>query len=259
MDETEKTTPAVHRPAGKPPGPRGLNHRQKSFCLYYSNNYNAADSFLKAGYAHNNKRKYVFQNAYKLLSLPTVQAELKRIEDENRARHFKIIDRNIEELSRIAYATIDSTIDMSTGTPVYKRGSEASIQDIQVDKSKNVRIKHHNKLQAIDILNRMMGAYHDKIDVTTKGEALQTPVINYISTDVSTGVPNEVVNPQGVNTQEIPAAEVVNDVKNVIENKPEVSIPAVPSEQTVKDIQVVQDIQIDDLLEEDGDAGKKVH
>jgi len=146
-----------------------LNKRQALFCREYVVDFNARQAYIRAGYAP----KFAEKNVTHLLALPHVKAEIARLQGEQMIMHGDLLQRNLEQLVKIAYSSIDNTIDLSTGSPVIKQGYDGSLVESVGETANGLKVKHHSKLQAIDLINKMLGAYQERVDVTSGGKPIE--------------------------------------------------------------------------------------
>jgi len=235
-----------------------LTPKAKLFAKYYTESYKAVDAYKKSGYQGINEW------AHKLLDDPIVQAEIERLEEETRERHNKVIDRNIAELSRIAYSSIEDTIDMTTGSPLLKKDADQKlIQDIEIGPKGQLKIKHHPRLQAIDMLNRMMGAYNDKVDVTSAGGQVgNTPTITYITTTAAAQSNSPVEAPvkkEPVETTVEVATAPVAKAPEIIVEKKEVKEIEIKEELSDLNISDILDDEVSEPGENENVTGETVH
>jgi len=150
--------------------PDKLTPRQKRFVQEYMKDLNASQAYLRAGY-----KDSAVTHSYHIMNLPKIKAEIERMQKELRAEHATLLERNIKELTKIAYASMDDVVDMSTGLPVLKPDHDGKLLESISEYKGGVKFKLHSKLQAIDILNKMLGAYVTQMDVTSNGQSLSAP------------------------------------------------------------------------------------
>ena len=88
-----------------------LNEKQKLFCLYYSQSFNATQSYMKA---YKVSRDTADANAYRLMGNDGIRAEIQRIKDARRT-DWLIDDRDlIEPWMQQAFADIGDYVDFGT-------------------------------------------------------------------------------------------------------------------------------------------------
>lgn len=166
---------------------RALTDRQKRFCEEYVIDWNASRAAREAGYSE----KTSGEQGYQLLQKPLIQAHIEEItKDLQRLAGVSAL-RNILELKNIAYSNIsdvhDSWITLKDWETLPKH-IKASIYSIKhstrtvKDEEGNpvsietVEIKMHDKRQAIEALNKMLG-YNEPEKVQQMGsvQVIQVP------------------------------------------------------------------------------------
>jgi phage terminase small subunit len=148
-----------------------LTGRSAKFAEYYLQSYNALDAYKKAGYAPGSAK----HNAWTLLKRPAIMEAIKAAEAERRQQYGDILSRNIEELTRIAYSNSDDVFDVKNGQINVKDGYDPRLVESVQEGKAGLRIKLHSKLAAIEQLNKLMGGYTERVDLTTGGETITGP------------------------------------------------------------------------------------
>ena len=105
-----------------------LNARQKSFCEYYVASGNATDAAIKAGYSE----KYAGVNADKLLKNTNIQKYIEELQEKAKGNRIMTAIERREFLTKM----------------------------ILKEETKDT-----DRLKAVDILNKMDGAYTQKVEV----------------------------------------------------------------------------------------------
>ena len=165
----------------------GLTDKQRAFCLHYCTHWNATKAALQAGYSGKTANEQGSQNLAKL----SVQAYIKHLQsDIARAAGVSAL-RNLMELTKIAYTnptdiresweqlkdweSIPDDVkagiaEVVTVSKVLRRiggGDESEDENSGlVQTLETVKVKMHDKLKAIDMINRMLG-YNEQQDDDT--------------------------------------------------------------------------------------------
>jgi len=156
----------------------GLTDKQRAFCLHYCTHWNATKAALQAGYSEKTANEQGSQNLAKL----SVQAYIKHLQsDIARAAGVSAL-RNLMELTKIAYTnptdiresweqlkdweSIPDDVkagiaEVVTVSKVLRRvggGDESEDENSGlVQTLETVKVKMHDKLKALDMINRMLG------------------------------------------------------------------------------------------------------
>lgn len=156
----------------------GLTDKQRAFCLHYCTHWNATKAAKQAGYSEKTAQEISSEN----LSKPIIQAYIKHIQsDIARAAGVSAL-RNLMELTKIAYTnptdiresweqlkdweSIPDDVkagiaEVVTVSKVLRRvggGDESDDENSGlVQTLETVKVKMHDKLKAIDMINRMLG------------------------------------------------------------------------------------------------------
>jgi phage terminase small subunit len=162
-----------------------LSDKQRIFCLEYAASWNATKAAIKAGYSEKSARQIATEN----LSKPYIQAYIKHLQsDIARAAGVSAL-RNLMELTKIAYTNptdireswerlkdweeipddVKAGIaEVVTVSKVLRRvgGGDDSEDENSglVQTLETVKVKMHDKLKAIDMINRMLG-YNEQEDI----------------------------------------------------------------------------------------------
>ncbi len=157
----------------------GLTDKQRAFCLHYCTHWNATKAALQAGYSEKTANEQGSQNLAKL----SVQAYIKHLQsDIARAAGVSAL-RNLVELSKIAYTnptdiresweqlkdweSIPDDVKAGIAEVVtVSRVVKTSLDDDKVTEIETVKVKMHDKLKALDMINRMLG-YNEQQDDDT--------------------------------------------------------------------------------------------
>lgn len=159
-------------------GQEKLTARQKKFCLEYAKSGNATQAMLASGYSASMAGK---QSA-SLIVKPSVQAELQRLATKTEDKAICDIIERKRILSQIARAEFTDYAECSKDGAWVSAGKESpnrqaikkftSRTEYNKDGSAEcvtTSIELADKAVAIDILNKMEGAYTQKMEVTGPG------------------------------------------------------------------------------------------
>lgn len=180
------------KPKGKKAAEKKLTEKERLFCLYYCERYNATQSAIRAGYSPKTAREIGYEN----LTKPHIRKEVDRLKENFDdlvaemgitkagivAEHAKIAWANIAafhntwmerkafedlpEESKAAIAKIDSKEEPKQ--IVLNNGTTKTI------KMQYVKIELYDKQKALEAIAKIMGwNAADKVDLTSKGEKLK--------------------------------------------------------------------------------------
>jgi phage terminase small subunit len=157
----------------------GLTAKQRAFCLYYCTHWNATRAAKEAGYSEKTAQEISSEN----LSKPIIQAYIKHIQsDIARAAGVSAL-RNLTELAKIAYTNATDIResweqlkdwesipdDVKAGIAevvTVSRVVKTSLDEDKTIELETVKVKMHDKLKALDMINRMLG-YNEQQDDDT--------------------------------------------------------------------------------------------
>jgi len=156
----------------------GLTDKQRAFCLHYCTHWNATKAAKQAGYSEKTAQEISSEN----LSKPIIQAYIKHIQSDIAAAAGVSALRNLMELTKIAYTnptdiresweqlkdweSIPDDVkagiaEVVTVSKVLRRvggGDESEDENSGlVQTLETVKVKMHDKLKALDMINRMLG------------------------------------------------------------------------------------------------------
>ncbi len=162
---------------------RKLNPKQLAFISEYLIDFNGTQAAIRAGYSARTAQ----EQASVLLSKPMVQRAL----EEAKAAHKKVrevsVDRIIQELERIAYGDLKNSVRWNEGGTQIQPSDDlpadvsATIMSIEEDEHettsplghthvrRKVKVKHYDKLRALELLGRYKSLFVDRKEVTGKG------------------------------------------------------------------------------------------
>jgi phage terminase small subunit len=165
----------------------GLSDKQRIFCLEYAASWNGTRAAIKAGYSEKAARAIASEN----LTKPNIQAYIKHIQSDIAAAAGVSALRNLMELTKIAYTnptdiresweqlkdweSIPDDVkagiaEVVTVSKVLRRvggGDESEDENSGlVQTLETVKVKMHDKLKALEMINRMLG-YNEQQDDDT--------------------------------------------------------------------------------------------
>lgn len=162
-----------------------LTQKQKVFCEEYIIDWNASRAARKAGYSEKTAQQMGFEN----LSKPLIQAYIKEIQEDLQKQAGISKLRNLLELKKIAYSNMSDFKDGWMTVKDFERIDEdtkAALSEIQYTTRVNqhgteeiVKFKVHDKLKAIDSINKMLG-YNEPDQVESKIEVKGIAPINWL-------------------------------------------------------------------------------
>ncbi len=161
-----------------------LNPKQEAFVREYVVDFNATQAAIRAGYSPRTAQ----EQSSVLLSKPIVQAAVEKAKAKVADRAEVTADEIINELRAIAFAkvtdaaswrdkrmTLKDSEELSTDTIA----SISSIDEEEIDLPKGgmkrkVKIKHYDKIRALELLGRYRGLFVDRHEVSGKdGKPIQ--------------------------------------------------------------------------------------
>lgn len=153
----------------------GLTIKQEKFCNYYIETGNASEAYRRAYDCKNMMEKSIWEKSSELLKNVKVTSRVKELQDELKDISDITKERLMRELSNIAFSTISDMHNTwierkdfekltpkqksaikSISTKVIKKnvGTEDNPEYTDVE---FVKIEMHDKLKAIEDLNKMLG------------------------------------------------------------------------------------------------------
>ncbi len=157
-----------------------LTRKEQIFCKEYIIDFNGTRSAKKAGYSEKSAYAIASENLRKL----DIQDEINKQINKRKQRLQVSQDRLIAELKKIAYSDISDFYEISPDGIVLKdldKIDTSVIKEVQEvtnssEKSfnKNIKLKLEDKLKALELLGKHIGAFTDKIDLTTKERKIIT-------------------------------------------------------------------------------------
>jgi phage terminase small subunit len=140
-----------------------LSAKRQAFCEEYVVDYNATAAAIRAGYSP----KTADVQATELMKVECVKAEIDRLKAEKSSRTGVTRERIMEELAKMAFVNHQ---DVAGKDGQLKKGIQradsAAIKKIRTrylpDGSMEQEVELYDKTKALDILNKMVGAYEGK-------------------------------------------------------------------------------------------------
>ena len=171
-----------------------LTPKQESFCNYYIENGNASNSYRLAYNAGRMKPETVNKRASELLCDGVIAGRIEELRNELKDKSDITKERVLSELAKIAFSSIahlhNTWIELKDFEKL-TREQTASIKGISTKTQKKnigtsdepeivdveyVKIEMHDKLKAIDSINKMLGFdAPEKVDITSGGRVLNEP------------------------------------------------------------------------------------
>ncbi|EKU96718.1 phage terminase, small subunit [Leptolyngbya sp. PCC 7375] len=148
----------------------GLTDKQELFCREYLKDFNGAAAYVRAGYSEKGAKNH----AARLVAKGSVQAYLATLRNQVESRSVATLERTLEEIARVAYADITSTLKFTNSELTLNNSEElpsevtAAIESVTFNESitesgTNVKknLKMHNKMQALGLLADFFGIRDD--------------------------------------------------------------------------------------------------
>lgn len=172
---------------GTPKAAKPLNERQQAFVREYVIDFNATQAAIRAGYS----ARSAGQHAEALMRKHEIQTAIQEAKGAVCKRAELTVDRIVQELERIAFGDLKNSVKWdSNGTNV--RSSDELTDDVSAtiaaieeeetttefgvtSKTKRkVKVKHYDKLRALELLARYKGMLVDRKEITGKdGKPMQ--------------------------------------------------------------------------------------
>jgi phage terminase small subunit len=159
-----------------------LSDKQKAFCHYYIIDWNATKAAILAGYSHNCAQQIGSENLLK----PVIQAYIEEIQKDIAKEAGISFLSQVMELKKVAYTNISDMfkdwVSLEDFNSLSKEQKSAILEiSYKKDKIKDtdietefVKLKLHDKIKAIQEINKMLGYSVENIDLTSKGEKIST-------------------------------------------------------------------------------------
>ena len=140
----------------------GLTDKQRLFCYFYIQSFNAYQSAIKAGYSH----FYARQDVYKLLAKPSIKNFLNKLKEEQKTEFLISQEKILNRHSQIAFSDITEYINPDgtlkediDGTLIKKITVKSSkTEDNNGYKESNtVSIEMEDRKESLKFLTKYMG------------------------------------------------------------------------------------------------------
>lgn len=161
-----------------------LTEKEKNFCHEYVVDWNGARAARVAGYSLKHDRTIAAQNLAKLY----IKQYIEYIKDDYEMLCGISKTKQLHELTKIAYSSIshlhDNWITLKEFESLTNEQKEAiesietKIEEIGKNKKvKYVKLKLYPKIQALELINKMMGYNEpDKLDMSNKDGSMQKTI-----------------------------------------------------------------------------------
>lgn len=148
-----------------------LTPKQKAFIQEYLVDLNATKAALRAGYS----KKSAGQIGSANLAKPYIKKALEKAMKKRSDRTKRTQDQVVEELAKIAFGDISQIVEWddeglkvipSSKLSQDKKASIAEISERVTQAGGTIKIKQFDKLRALEMLGRHLGAFTDKVQVS---------------------------------------------------------------------------------------------
>ena len=145
----------------------GLTDKQKLFCNYYMQSFNAYQAAIKAGYSKN----YAISQSYKLLENVGIKKYLNQLKEQQKSEFLLSQERILNKHSQIAFSDIndyinaDGTLKENTdGTLIKKITVKTSKVEIEGTYKENstVSIELEDRKESLKFLTKYLGLDKEK-------------------------------------------------------------------------------------------------
>lgn len=140
-----------------------LTPKQACFVEEYLTDLNATQAAIRAGYSPKMAGRIGFQ----LLEKSGIQAAIQAAQRERSARTGVTADRVVQEIARVAFASLSDVMTWGPDGAQVRRDDEittdavAAIAEI-TETNFGVKVKLHNKVAALEQLAKHVGLYNDR-------------------------------------------------------------------------------------------------
>lgn len=148
----------------------GLTPKQEKFSTLYIETGNASEAYRQSYDAEGMNDNSVGKTAHELLKNPKVAQRIEELRAEHRERHKVTVDRIVAELALIAfhdpgdfYEWDEKTVTLkpkATLTPEQRR-CIAEMSQTVTEAGGTLRLKLHNKVDALEKIGRHLGMFKD--------------------------------------------------------------------------------------------------
>lgn len=151
------------------PKQKRLTPKQVRFCHEYMLSGNAGSAALQAGYSLANSGRH----SRRLLKMTKIKAYLGQLQAEEREKYKPSAERLIYELCLVAFS--DAADYMNWGNelreikmvPENKRKAISEVSVTNNGRAKQVKIRLHNKMEAIRLLGKHFGIFEKPVQITS--------------------------------------------------------------------------------------------
>lgn len=158
---------------------RKLTRKEARFIQEYLIDLNATKAAIRAGYSEKSAANIGNENCRK----PLIQAAIFKELDKRAKRTNITQDRVIIELKRIALSNMadfarwdGNTVNLKESDTL-SRAKTAAVQEISevvTEAGGRTKIKHHDKIRALELLGRHLGMFRDKPDDVSVSVSVST-------------------------------------------------------------------------------------
>lgn len=148
----------------------GLTPKQEKFATVYIETGNASEAYRQSYDASAMNDNTVGKAAHELLKNPKVAGRIEELRAEHRERHKVTVDRIVEEFSHVAFADAGDFYDWGPDGVTVKpkeqltdaqRRAVAVVEQTVTEAGGTIRVKLHNKVDALEKLARHLGMFKD--------------------------------------------------------------------------------------------------
>lgn len=151
----------------------GLTDKQRLFCYYYMQSFNAAQAAIKAGYSEN----YARSRVYDMLANVSIKLYLNKLKEQQKSEFLLSQERILNRHSQIAFSDIndyinaDGTLKKNTdGTLIKKITVKTSRSEFEgsYKESSTVSIELEDRKESLKFLTKYLGL--EKEESSNKGD-----------------------------------------------------------------------------------------
>lgn len=143
----------------------GLTDKQRLFCYYYMQSFNAAQAAIKAGYSEN----YARSRVYDMLANVSIKLYLNKLKEQQKSEFLLSQERILNRHSQIAFSDINDYIN-ADGTLIKKITIKTSKVEIEGAYKENstVSIELEDRKDSLKFLTKYLGL--EKEESSNKGD-----------------------------------------------------------------------------------------
>lgn len=168
------------------PKKKPLSELQLNFCREYVKDFNAKQSYIRAGYKTRGKSAEV--NASRLLSDARVKLEIEKLKQKLLKKQEITAEKVLKEISKMAFDDISNYLKIESRKIVYGYDDDLdtelsgivntimlkdltdvdtrNISEVYTDAKGNLRLKLHSKEKGLEMLGKYFGMFQEKVQVT---------------------------------------------------------------------------------------------